>query len=1123
MRISTTAKWIYGLSQAVIAMSILLIACIGIFFGWLMLEPREIPEITSRLEQYLNQEKTPFVLKVQKTMLALGDFRAPLDVIIHDATLVNREGEEIFSVPVIHFSLSIWDLLMGRVTPKKVSLMDAKLHILQDKQGVFFLSDREKQHPIPLKKLFASDTQTANAEESALLGEDIDELSIVSGNILFESELQHLKLTIPAANLMIRQNKGLYRGRLEVKALRQGFADAALNAYFTYEPKTLELFSRVNVSQLNLADYAEIASELAFLKEVNLPLSGSIELQAVLPAQLKKLSVNLNAEEGSFRVPPYLPQKSTIRQLHIKAVASDLQHLKLEHLALKFKGISEIAASGAWSMNAEGKQAVEGKLTVHQMSKKRLMRLWPEMVSSLTRKWVDESIIQGEIADADFILNVPFGGLDQLPLPDDAVQGKVSLIKGEIDYAKGFPHTKNSEGELTLTGNTVNLLIHKAEMLDGSSLTEQGKVTIPDLAAEEMPIAIELPFKTTAADALTFLKSTSFKPSQELKFNPATVAGNLTGTATLHILDKPSPAEDEVKFTVNGKLQQFSQPALFKGMDVRSANGTLTLSDSKGVFDGAGLLAGQPLELTATQTATSEQYHIKTTVTDEKLHNLGLSVAPYLTGTMGVVLDLQQTGKTKQFDAKIDLTPAALQIEKIAYLKPIGNRASLTLKGTSEEPRYHITQFSLNIPNRSEHAEGSAEIIADNAQPFQTVKFSHFNIAGSEGSGEYRALPKGHYIHASGKTLDLSFRDTGGEEKANTPAKPKARSEWDDVPALDVALQFDTVKLSKDGSRMVHQFNAKAQCDGTIFSHMNITGNAGNNKTAPFHIKIEQQNNHRVFSASSPNAGAFLYALDIFDDMRGGDLTVTGLFQDELASHPLIGNVVIGSHRVQNVKTLTKLLTVATFTGIVDSLSGEGLMFQKLVVPFKKENGVLHIHEAKSVGPSIGITADGTIDLNQDTMRLRGVVVPAYMFNAIIRSIPIVGNVFGVLAGDGLVAMRYSMIGALENPDVTGNPLSVLTPGFLRGFFSIFEESDSKTDSRAADTTAQDLERLEGDLNKIKAPSLPSAPSDQSPASTPIPIPTPTTEKPKNLPSPITTESFGNAAEKRRRQFRFKE
>jgi hypothetical protein len=69
---------------------------------------------------------------------------------------------------------------------------------------------------------------------------------------------------------------------------------------------------------------------------------------------------------------------------------------------------------------------------------------------------------------------------------------------------------------------------------------------------------------------------------------------------------------------------------------------------------------------------------------------------------------------------------------------------------------------------------------------------------------------------------------------------------------------------------------------------------------------------------------------------------------------------------------------------------------------------------------------------------LEGTIVPAYFFNSLLGNIPLVGRLFSPERGGGMFAASYSVRGALDDPEVTVNPLSALTPGFLRGLFGLF-------------------------------------------------------------------------------------
>ena len=141
---------------------------------------------------------------------------------------------------------------------------------------------------------------------------------------------------------------------------------------------------------------------------------------------------------------------------------------------------------------------------------------------------------------------------------------------------------------------------------------------------------------------------------------------------------------------------------------------------------------------------------------------------------------------------------------------------------------------------------------------------------------------------------------------------------------------------------------------------------------------------------------------------------------------------------------LARLLSIASLTGIVEALSGDGLAFSQLDAPFAKSNGLITLKNAQASGISLGLTASGTIDSDKDVLDLSGTVVPAYVVNSVLGRIPVLGTIFtGGQKGGGVFAANYKMTGAPEQPKVSVNPLSALAPGFLRNLFGIFDEKNT--------------------------------------------------------------------------------
>ena len=119
-------------------------------------------------------------------------------------------------------------------------------------------------------------------------------------------------------------------------------------------------------------------------------------------------------------------------------------------------------------------------------------------------------------------------------------------------------------------------------------------------------------------------------------------------------------------------------------------------------------------------------------------------------------------------------------------------------------------------------------------------------------------------------------------------------------------------------------------------------------------------------------------------------------------------------------------------------MRGPGLGFSRLIAPFTLANNRLELRDARAFSPSLGLTAKGVIDLKAQRADVQGTIVPAYFFNSLLGNLPLVGKLFSPERGGGVFAASYQIHGPLEDPAVSVNPLTALTPGFLRGLFGLF-------------------------------------------------------------------------------------
>jgi hypothetical protein len=284
----------------------------------------------------------------------------------------------------------------------------------------------------------------------------------------------------------------------------------------------------------------------------------------------------------------------------------------------------------------------------------------------------------------------------------------------------------------------------------------------------------------------------------------------------------------------------------------------------------------------------------------------------------------------------------------------------------------------------------------------------------------------------SGQTLDLAprFSRRGPAHKAS----PQAKVEPPRGPSWVLDARFDRVLLAQD--RVASAFTLHAEDDGRVFQRLQIEGRSG--AMAPFLIQISPDNAGRRFNASAADAGEILRGFDVVRSMQGGRLSVQAHFEDAMPGRPLTGTAEIENFRIGNAPALAKLLQAMTLYGLVEVMQGPGLGFTRLVAPFRLTDDALDLADARAFSPSLGLTAKGRLDLAAEQLDMQGTIVPAYFFNALLGNIPLVGKLFSPERGGGLFAASYAVHGELLDPTVTVNPLTALTPGFLRGLFGIF-------------------------------------------------------------------------------------
>ena len=407
---------------------------------------------------------------------------------------------------------------------------------------------------------------------------------------------------------------------------------------------------------------------------------------------------------------------------------------------------------------------------------------------------------------------------------------------------------------------------------------------------------------------------------------------------------------------------------------------------------------------------------------------LGLDLAPYVQGGFALDARISDPGGGAPPGAMLlfDMTEARLEIPALYWFKPAGEPGTVSVRAAFP-PEGAVRLTGVELKTGTLYAAGRATL-ASGPGAVRDITIERLQHGATDITGTIETGGGATLVSVRGASLDARPYLTGLMEEGAPQSGP-------------LVLDLDVERVVTAGNQQLTGVRARFETDseGRHAGFMKGTLSSG----APLHFSLEPQAGKRLVTVRSRDAGAVARAFDIYDNAIGGDLLMEAVLHDDRPGRPVTGTVRIDRYQVADAPTLARLLTIATLTGIVDVLQGEGIAFSEFVLPFSIEDDVVTVRNARTSGFSLGITAGGTVDLETDRVNISGTVVPAYSLNSLVGNIPLLGELLTGGEGGGLFAATYRVGRTTEEPSVTVNPLSILAPGFLRGLFLFLEEDES--------------------------------------------------------------------------------
>ncbi|WP_428029675.1 AsmA-like C-terminal region-containing protein [Ancylobacter sp.] len=664
-----------------------------------------------------------------------------------------------------------------------------------------------------------------------------------------------------------------------------------------------------------------------------------------------------------------------------------------------------------------------------------LIRLWPAVAAPAPRKWVYDHLISGEVSAAEISFDAPLDsiGNDDRPLADEALRINITGTNGRFIPVPGLPPIMDADVAVKITGRTAHVKVAKAAMqTPGDRRLDIGEsiFDISDTAPDKPEAKVRVNVSGPAAAAIELAGIPPLRGPTYVPVEAQTVSGTIKGTAQISVKLSDNIQPSDIDYAFDATLDDFGASKMVLNQNLDDATVRAFVTQAATVARGQGKFGGAPASFDYSRSATGDMtFALAASLDDAARQKLGFEL-PGMSGTLGVKLNGVVGAKGKTADVELDLTGVKLADLVPGWTKPAGKPARMTAKaimnasGTRLDDLV-VTGQGVDIRGTVE-LDAKAALVSANLPTFQLSDGDKASVKLENNDGAYKVTVRGEVIQARAFLKQLTDKPVAGAGAA----KPG------DID-LDVKLGV-VVGNNGETMREVALVISRRNGDLRAFSLAALVGREGGvtgNMRA-------QANGRPQLRVATSDAGALLRFIDLYPKIYGGDFWID---VDAPAGdgRPQTGVINMRDFVIRGEQGLDRLIAAAPAT-MRDGRPqpGSAISFRKLQVEFQRSAQQITLRDGAIWGPSIGSTFDGTLDLANDRVAVRGTYVPAYGLNNLFSRLPVLGFFLGGGPNEGLVGVTYEIVGPVSGPTLRVNPISAVAPGFLRKIFEFRQAPD---------------------------------------------------------------------------------
>jgi hypothetical protein len=697
----------------------------------------------------------------------------------------------------------------------------------------------------------------------------------------------------------------------------------------------------------------------------------------------------------------------------------------------------EFSGGGAYQRPAKGAAGLPGISArvevLGALDPPRIAAGWPIGRASSVREFIATRLPAARVENLKATIDIKPG--TGSPLPDEALQLTFDVFDASAIYTPGMTPLTGAAGRARLTGN--RFVIENAAGRVGKVAVSDGIIDFTRLAPKGEPVKFTFTAKGAARDILSVLDEKPLALLAETKLRPEQFQGPAEARVTIERPNLKVADRRAYKYDGKAEFSNLTISEFYRGGDLSNATGRIDLKSRSMILSAEAMFAGAPMTIEWRQRFYDgdgpSTFNVSGAFDSSTGDLFGVPPRQMLRGPVAFKATASgDLAAIEELSLDADFTRASIRFDALSWRKapdvPAFGRIEAAFSGDGATIR------TISLVGDGADISGTARIGEGGA-----VEQASFPRVFLDGAADLAVAAERAESGALDVSMTGAFLDAGGWVKSAVEAGPredKKQTVW----KSGVVVRGRIDELALRGAARYRDASLDLARGPDRLESLQVSARTIAGK--PLSITLDQTGAEAgpasIVRARSDDLGALLEGVFGVSSIKGGEgsVRINVHQRTEDTAGGLDGRFEGRGLTLVKAPLVARIFSAASFGGLLDLLNGEGIELAAARADFAFREGVLTVKDARASGPSVGITAQGEIAAGEKAaVALSGAVAPAYQINSLLGNAPIVGGLFVNRKGEGFVALSYDVKGPPEEPVVTVNPLSALTPGLLRRMF----------------------------------------------------------------------------------------